>query len=88
MNALFKKEIQLLTPGFAGCIVLALTAGLVPRFLGSLGILSLFCLALLTMSIGTFGREFSTKNFSMLMAQPVSRERIWWMKIMPLTTFV
>ena len=32
------------------------------------------------MTLGSFGRELSAGTFSFLLAQPVSRSRVWWTK--------
>ena len=50
----------------------------------------LFCPVMVTMmTLGAFGREFSSGTFSsMLMAQPVPRDRIWSAKTLPLAIMV
>jgi hypothetical protein len=89
MNALVKKEIRLLLPSFLISLLLALSIWLLPEHLGSKpGITNnflmfsfLFCPVMLVMMIlGSFGSEFSSGTFSMLLSQPVSRARIWWTK--------
>ena len=49
----------------------------------------LFCpVMVVMMTLGAFGREFSLGTFSMLMAQPVTRARIWWTKTLLLASAV
>jgi ABC-type transport system involved in multi-copper enzyme maturation permease subunit/alpha-tubulin suppressor-like RCC1 family protein len=89
MNALVKKEIRLLLPGFL--IGVALTFGNVAlneqahlEFnFNTLAILvsCIACPALAVfVALNSFGAEISAGTFSMLLAQPVSRRRIWRMK--------
>ena len=89
MNPLVKKEIRLLLPSFLASLLMALTIWLVPEdfdhssfFVQILIIFPfLFCpVMVVMMTLGSFGREFSLGTFSMLMAQPVPRARIWWTK--------
>ena len=93
MNPLVKKEIRLLLPGFLISLLLALSIWLVPKDLDSLfgfaKILDIFFFLsypamLAMMTLGAFGREFSSGTFSMLLAQPVPRARIWSAKVLPL----
>jgi ABC-type transport system involved in multi-copper enzyme maturation permease subunit/alpha-tubulin suppressor-like RCC1 family protein len=89
MNALLKKEIRLLLPSFGICCALALT-NFFFRFNsdGSLQnwwwfMLSfVFCGAVAMMlALNSFGAEISSGTFSNLLAQPVSRQKIWDTKI-------
>ena len=89
MNPLVKKEIRLLLPGWSITMLLALSIWLLPEHLGSrpsiisilLVIPYLLCPLMLIMTVlGSFGWEFSSGTFSMLLAQPLSRARIWWTK--------
>jgi ABC-type Na+ efflux pump permease subunit len=84
MNPLVKKEIRLLMPGFL--IGIALTFA--NCFFSSEGpngfngyaffVSFIFCPAIvLFMALNSFGSEISAGTFSMLLAQPVSRRRIW-----------
>jgi ABC-type transport system involved in multi-copper enzyme maturation permease subunit len=90
MNPLLKKEIRLLLPSFGFCCALAL-----PNFFfrfnpdGSLQswwwfLLSfVFCGAMAVMlALNSFGMEISSGTFSNLLAQPVSRQKIWETKIL------
>ena len=90
MNPLVKKEIRLLLPSWSITLLLALSIWLLPEHLRSRhNIIApfqliapfLLCPLMLIMTVlGSFGREFSSGTFSMLLAQPVSRTRIWWTK--------
>jgi hypothetical protein len=88
MNPLVKKEIRLLLPSFGICCALALP-NLFFRFNpdGSLQgwwwLLSfVFCGAMAVMlALNSFGAEISSGTFSNLLAQPVSRQKIWDIKI-------
>jgi hypothetical protein len=90
MSALLRKETRLLLPNFAGALLLAFSCYLIPaRTSGSssfetfLVILPyLLCPALvLMMALSSFGSELTAGTFSQLLAQPVSRSRVWWTKI-------
>ena len=89
MNPLVKKEIRLLLPGVAVCCALAL-----PNFFfrfdpdGSLMGWWWFVLAFVfsgamavMLALNSFGAEISSGTFSNLLAQPVSRQKIWDTKI-------
>ena len=92
MNALLKKEIRLLLPNFV--IAGALTATLlflpqnspypedgVFRLMLQAGPL-IFCpLMVLALALSSFGGEVSAGTFALLLAQPVSRQKIWDTKI-------
>jgi len=83
MNALVKKEIRLLLPSFL--IGVALTIAnwfLKEERLGyndyAFFVSFVFCPAIAVfMALNSFGAEISAGTFSMLLAQPVSRNRIW-----------
>lgn len=88
MNALVKKEIRLLLPNFAFAVVLALVSVFFHDQVGSwvtgfgyfLG--CIFCPAIVIMlALNSFGVEVGTQTFSMMLAQPVPRLRIWQTKI-------
>jgi ABC-type transport system involved in multi-copper enzyme maturation permease subunit len=90
MNALVKKEIRLLLPSFAVCCAMAL-ANLFFRFNpdGSLQGWWWFVLAFVfsgamaaMLALNSFGVEISLGTFSNLLAQPVSRQKIWETKIL------
>jgi ABC-type transport system involved in multi-copper enzyme maturation permease subunit/alpha-tubulin suppressor-like RCC1 family protein len=90
MNALVKKEIRLLLPSFVVCCAMAL-ANLFFRFNpdGSLQGWWWFVLAFVfsgamavMLALNSFGGEISLGTFSNLLAQPVSRQKIWETKIL------
>jgi ABC-type transport system involved in multi-copper enzyme maturation permease subunit len=90
MNPLVKKEIRLLLPGFAVCCAPAL-ANFFFRFNpdGSLQGWWWFVLAFVfsgamavMLALNSFGVEISSGTFSNLLAQPVSRQKIWETKIL------
>ena len=88
MNALVKKEIRLVLPSFifAGVLALASLFGQstpdnwltgVADFMGGA-----FCPAMVVMlALTSFGGELSAGTFSMLLAQPIPRQRIWRIKV-------
>jgi hypothetical protein len=89
MNALVKKEIRLLLPSFLIGIVLTLANWFLkaqPFFEYNTNTLlvltsSIACPAVAVfMALNSLGAEISAGTFSMLLAQPVSRHRIWWTK--------
>jgi ABC-type transport system involved in multi-copper enzyme maturation permease subunit len=92
MNPLVKKEIRLLLPSFGICCALALP-NLLFRFdtNGSLQnggwffLAFVFCGAMAVMlALNSFGAEISSGTFSNLLAQPISRQKIWDTKILAL----
>ena len=97
MNPLVKKEIRLLLPSFLVSLLLALSIWLLPEHLGSKsGIINgflvfpfFFCPVMLVITaLNSFGSEFSSGTFSLLLAQPVPRARIWWTKTLLLAVAV
>jgi ABC-type transport system involved in multi-copper enzyme maturation permease subunit len=97
MNPLLKKEIRLLLPSFLASLLMALAIWLVPEDLDHSSFFAkiliifpfLFCpVMVVMMTLGAFGREFSSGTFSMLLAQPVPRARIWSAKTLPLAVMV
>ena len=88
MNAFVKKEVRLLLPNFGFACVLALAGLFIPNnpngiFDGLSYFLSwVFCPAVVAMlALSSFGVEVSAGTFSNLLAQPVSRQKIWETKI-------
>jgi ABC-type transport system involved in multi-copper enzyme maturation permease subunit len=82
MNALVKKEIRLLLPGWLAILLLEV---LQPWFWqqpdGFFGILPfIFFFGIIILAVDSFGREFSLGTFQSLLAQPVERRRIWQTK--------
>ena len=97
MNPLVLKEIRLLLPGWAASLLLALCTGLIPEdphyypaFTVALSLIPfLLCPAMLMMTtLNSFGGEFSAGTFSLLLAQPASRRRIWRTKTLLLAAAV
>ncbi|NOS69914.1 MAG: ABC transporter permease [Verrucomicrobia bacterium] len=95
MNAYLRKEIRLLLPSFGIALVMALSVWLIPpysnqgqsRWLWLIIFPMLLCPALLVMmALDSFGREISSNTLANLLAQPISRTRIWWTKTSLLAT--
>ncbi|HZM05920.1 MAG TPA: hypothetical protein VFC44_23200 [Candidatus Saccharimonadales bacterium] len=90
MNALVKKEIRLLLPGFLIASALTLANFFVePHEYGTPRLMMIisfnFCPAMAVwMALNSFGAEINSGTFSMLLAQPVSRQRIWRTKALSL----
>jgi len=85
MNALVKKEIRLLLPAWVAAMVLTVFPALLSRndyFGNSSGgfVLLTIGLGALLLGLATFGLEFSHGTFSVLLAQPVFRLRLWRVK--------
>ncbi len=88
MNAFVKKEVRLLLPNLGFAAVLALAGLFFPNhpdnFLNSLTyfLSCIICPAVAAMlALSSFGVEVSAGTFSNLLAQPVSRLKIWETKI-------
>jgi hypothetical protein len=89
MNALVQKELRLIFPVWLLAMALAIipvwiswpTAGemLFVRSPGAL-IYAPFGIGVLLLGLTPFGQEISLGTFSMLLAQPVSRRRLWLVK--------
>ncbi|MHB8520890.1 MAG: ABC transporter permease [Limisphaerales bacterium] len=84
MNALLRKEIRLILPAGIVAVVLATLQAWMPEP-GAEFVLFAFGLGLISLGLAPFGQEFSSGTFSILLAQPVSRDRIWRTKVMVLT---
>ncbi len=90
MNAFVKKEVRLLLPNAIFCGALGLTNSLFAfNNDGSLQyvwgfLLSFVCCGGLAMMLvlNSFGAEISSGTFSNLLAQPISRQKIWDTKIL------
>jgi ABC-type transport system involved in multi-copper enzyme maturation permease subunit len=93
MNPLVKKEIRLLLPGFVIGVALTFTSWLFfnGRFESNWNwvalVVSLVACPMMAvfMALNSFGAEISAGTFSMLLAQPISRLKIWQTKISLLT---
>ena len=79
MNALVKKEIRLLLPSWIVAMLLALVQASTRPYDFYVACLLFFGLTI--MALTTFGRESSLNTFSLLLAQPAERLRIWHTKI-------
>ncbi|MDB6068595.1 MAG: hypothetical protein JWR26_4803 [Pedosphaera sp.] len=85
MKPLVIKEIRLLLPGY----ILALLLAVVPiwfltdfqnvvRYVTQ--VFAPLFFGVLVMALSSFGREFGMNTFPLLMAQPLTRSRLWWTK--------
>jgi ABC-type transport system involved in multi-copper enzyme maturation permease subunit len=94
MNALVKKEIRLLLPSFIIGCALASANWFLPQRPSDLGQMWLllpfvFCpLLVVNMALNSFGAEVGSGLFSLLLAQPISRLRIWRTKTLVLGSAV
>jgi ABC-type transport system involved in multi-copper enzyme maturation permease subunit len=79
MNALVKKEIRLLLPGFIVAVLLAMVQGITRPY--DFYVASLLFFGLTIMALTTIGRETSLNTLSSLLAQPAERLRIWQTKL-------
>ena len=79
MNALVKKEIRLLLPSWMVAMLLALVQAIIRPYNFYAACLLFFGLTI--MALTTIGRESSLNTFSLLLAQPAERLRIWQTKI-------
>ena len=79
MNALVKKEIRLLLPSWVVAMLLALVQAITRPYDFYVACLLFFGLTI--MALTTFGRETSLNTFSLLLAQPAERLRIWQTKL-------
>jgi hypothetical protein len=79
MNALVKKEIRLLLPSWIVAMLLALVQAITRPYDFYVACLLFFGLTI--MALTTFGRETSLNTFSLLLAQPAERLRIWQTKL-------
>jgi len=84
MNALVKKEIRLLLPSFMVAVLLALVQAITRPYDFYVACLLFFGLTI--MALTTIGRESSLNTFSLLLAQPAERLRIWKTKLSVLAT--
>lgn len=80
MNPLMAKEIRLLRPAYAMALLLAV----IPLWLlptqedsAQFFIFVALCFGTLMMALSSFGREFGMNTFPLLLAQPLTRARIW-----------
>jgi hypothetical protein len=88
MNAFVKKEIRLLLPGFIMLIVLFFVCvflSMENHVVRNAAVILCPAMAVY-MALNSFGGEMSSGTFSMLLAQPISRRRIWRTKTLLLGT--
>ncbi len=79
MSPLVKKEIRLLLPSWIVAVLLALVQAITRPYDFYVAFLLFFGLTI--MALTTFGRETSLTTFSLLLAQPAERMRIWQTKL-------
>lgn len=92
MNALIRKEIRLIMWPWIGALILAVAPGWLyarhaqDTWRGNLASandsiiqlsLSAFALGCVVLALTTFGQEFALRTFTLTLAQPVDRKRIW-----------
>ena len=86
MSPLVKKEIRLLLPAWSIAMLLAFFPIPIWGIGGPREVLDIpipflmFILGLLLLGISSFGQEFASANFSVLLSQPLERRRIWLVK--------
>ena len=94
MNALVRKEIRLVLPFWIVAMVLAvfpvwlLWPGPFSYYLQSpgFGVYGPYAISVLLLGLAPFGQELSLGTFSILLAQPASRQRLWLVKTTILAT--
>src|SRR5579863_1107403 len=89
MSVLIKKEIRLIFPGWVAAIVLAIAPmWLLSHWSSGAEATPVFDFAFLVgimlLGLASFGQEFTFRTFSFLLAQPISRRRIWSTKLITL----
>jgi ABC-type transport system involved in multi-copper enzyme maturation permease subunit len=86
MNPLVKKEIRLLLPTWIAAILLAIIpTWIAPVWLRvppdvNLYVQLAFILGFLLLGVASFGQEFGSGTFAMLLSQPVQRRQLWFVK--------
>jgi ABC-type transport system involved in multi-copper enzyme maturation permease subunit len=86
MNALVKKEIRLLLPGWLAILLLEVLQPWLwrePDYTFSIAPV-IFFFGMIIFAVDSFGREFSLGTFQSLLSQPIERRQIWRTKIMVL----
>ena len=87
MNALVRKEIRLIRPAWISAVLLALAPGASFAFGYGPGFgFAASALGAILLGLASFGQEFGSGTFSLLLAQPVPRRRIWRVKVAVLAT--
>src|SRR6266436_1726773 len=79
MTPIVAKEIRLLLPAYGMALLLAI----VPIWLlpGEAATIFSFCFGAVILALSSLGREFALRTFTLQLAQPMERSRIWWTKI-------
>ncbi|HET7626710.1 MAG TPA: hypothetical protein VFM25_15755, partial [Verrucomicrobiae bacterium] len=88
MNALIRKEIRLVFPAWLTALLLAIVPVWIAWPIGQMyfvrgpGVLvyAPFGIGVLLLGLASFGQELSSGTFSILLAQPISRRRLWMIK--------
>jgi len=83
MNPLVAKEIRLLRPAYVMAILLAMIPlWLLPAYGDEAEFFAYvaLCFGTLMLALSSFGREFGMNTFPLLLAQPLTRARIWCIK--------
>ncbi len=83
MNPLLAKEIRLLLPTFAMALLLAVAPVWLLRNFSEAAAITvyLYGFGVAILALCSFGREFGLKTFPVMLAQPLSRRRLWWTKV-------
>src|SRR5208337_2514812 len=79
MSPLVKKEIRLLLPSWVVAVLLALVQAITRSY--DFYVACLLFLGLTMMALASIGRESSLNTFSLMLAQPAERLRIWQTKL-------
>lgn len=80
MTVLLRKEIRSLLPAWIVTMAATALIAFVP-LAGIPVLLFLVGIGCLLLGITSFGSEFSQGTFSLLLAQPIARKKIWWTKV-------
>src|SRR4051812_20758645 len=83
MNALLKKEVRLLLPGWTIASSLALVQAVTRPY--DFYIAALLFIGMTILSLASIGRETSANTFSLLLAQPAERIVLWKTKLLVLS---
>jgi hypothetical protein len=79
MSPLVKKEVRLLLPSWTAALLLALVQAVTQPY--DFYIACLLFIGLTIMALTSMGRETSLNTFSLMLAQPAERLRIWQTKL-------
>jgi len=96
MSIVLRKELRLLLPAWVATVVMTTVpawcthAAWFARNGLAVGIVSIACFALgtLFLALSPFGQELSFGTFSLMLAQPQTRRRLWWIKMSALAAAV